>query len=141
MLLFRLLTSDSRLLQLLHLFLEDAPAVLVALEHVKAGASGREQNRVAGLGRTVSLVNRVGHVRGAERRRETFKLRLDAVCVLAYEDERASLPLDERRERRVGRVLAATAEDEDDAARLLDVEIIWAGREAAPEGVSSGGDG
>ena len=48
-----------------------------------------------------------------------LQLALDAVGVLADEDERARMPKDERRERRVGRVLAATAEDENDPSRLV----------------------
>src|SRR5947207_7637631 len=101
------------------LFLEHAPAVLVALEHVEARACGRKQHNVARLCRTVRAPNGVGHVGGAQDGREIFQLVLDAFGVLAEEDERARLAPDERRERRVGRVLAATAEDENYPSRLV----------------------
>ena len=48
-----------------------------------------------------------------------LQLALDAVGVLADEDERARMPKDERRERRVGRVLAAPPQDENYPARLV----------------------
>src|SRR5437588_67955 len=119
--------KDCRLLFLIHrsafiihhfsyCFLEHPPALLEVVEHIEARARGREQDYVARVRKRRCTTDSIVHVGRACCWGISLQFLLDSVCVLADEDERTHVSLDERRERRVWRVLAAPAENQDDLA-------------------------
>src|SRR2546425_4709041 len=101
------------------LFFEYSSPVLETLEHVKAGASRREQDNIAAFGRRERSRHGIVHVGRVLKRRGVLQFRFDRRRIFADQNQLAHESSNQGRQRRIRRVLTAAAENQDDLAGIF----------------------
>src|SRR2546428_2870256 len=101
------------------LFFEYSSPVLETLEHVKAGASWREQNNVAAFGRCERSRHCLMHAARTFKRHGILQFLFDRLRVFADQNHLAHEFSNQWRQRSIRRVLTAAAENQNNFAGVL----------------------